>query len=308
MRWVKKGRIFTADGQFGWMNSHAQVPTALVLEDRIRIYFASRPERTLSLTSFVDVDIDDPGKVLYLHSRPILALGERGMFDEHGIMPSSVCQRDAEVWLYYGGWSRRTSVPYSNWTGLAISDDGGRTFSRGYRGPILDRTPDEVYSATGTFVCGTEGSWHMWYASGMGWVEVDGALEEYYVIKYARSRDGVVWERESRKLLPSRMEYEPTHRPTVVRFDGACHMWFCHRGISDFRNGQNSYRIGYARSQDMRRWERRDELAGIDVSADGWDSRMLAYPYVVEADGRYLMFYNGNGFGASGFGYAELDG
>jgi hypothetical protein len=34
---------------------------------------------------------------------------------------------------------------------------------------------------------------------------------------------------------------------------------------------------------------------------------MVAYPAVVEAGGRTLMFYNGNGFGAGGFGYAVLE-
>jgi hypothetical protein len=34
---------------------------------------------------------------------------------------------------------------------------------------------------------------------------------------------------------------------------------------------------------------------------------MICYPCVVEVDGRTLMFYNGNGFGQTGFGYAVLE-
>jgi hypothetical protein len=45
-------------------------------------------------------------------------------------------------------------------------------------------------------------------------------------------------------------------------------------------------------------------LAGIEVSESGWDSKMLAYPCVVEVDGKPVMFYNGDGFGTSGFGFA----
>jgi predicted GH43/DUF377 family glycosyl hydrolase len=85
-------------------------------------------------------------------------------------------------------------------------------------------------------------------------------------------------------------------------------MWFCRRGIEDFRDGSNSYRIGYARSTDVNTWKRDDSRAGIDVSSDGWDSRMIAYPYVFEVGDQVWMLYNGNGFGASGFGYAVLDG
>ena len=68
------------------------------------------------------------------------------------------------------------------------------------------------------------------------------------------------------------------------------------------------YRIGYATSDDGIAWTRRDDEAGIDVSEDGWDSLMVAYPHVVEHESRRYMLYNGNGFGASGFGWAEWSG
>ena len=47
-------------------------------------------------------------------------------------------------------------------------------------------------------------------------------------------------------------------------------------------------------------------LAGIDVSESGWDSEMISYPYIVEGEGELFMFYNGNGFGRSGFGLSRL--
>jgi len=62
--------------------------------------------------------------------------------------------------------------------------------------------------------------------------------------------------------------------------------------------------MGYARSENLLDWERIDSLSGIDVSEDGWDSKMVTYPCTAEAGDRHLMFYNGNGFGAAGFGYA----
>ena len=273
----------------------------------MRIYFATRPEPGLSLTTFLDVDRDDPARVLYLHEKPILDLGPPGSFDEHGIMPSSVLERDGRVWLYYGGWSRRASIPYSNWTGLAWSDDGGRSFRKAYRGPILDRTREEIYSATGAFVTRHDGGWHAWYASGIEWIDVRGRWEELYVVKHARSADGIDWSRDNRHVLPRRHDHEATHRPAVLKIGGLYHMWFCYRGIEDFRDGGNAYRIGYATSLDLSTWSRDDEKAGLAPSKSGWDSLMNAYPYVVRSGDRVYLFYNGNGFGASGFGYAMLD-
>ena len=34
---------------------------------------------------------------------------------------------------------------------------------------------------------------------------------------------------------------------------------------------------------------------------------MICYPNIVEANNKVYMFYNGNGFGKSGFGVAELE-
>jgi hypothetical protein len=85
-------------------------------------------------------------------------------------------------------------------------------------------------------------------------------------------------------------------------------MWFCSRDSNDFRDGGGAYRIGYARSPDGVTWERDDAFGGLDVAPEGWDATMTAYPYVVRHADRLLMFYNGNGFGRSGIGYAEWEG
>jgi hypothetical protein len=307
MTWHKQGKVFSVSGEHGWMNSHAQVPTALALNDRIRVYFATRPEAGLSLTTFIDLDIEDPKRVLYLHDKPILELGGPGMFDEHGILPNHVFWHNDKVHLLYVGWSRRHTIPYSNWMGLAVSDDGGMSFKKAFKGPILDRTHDEVYSATG-FICLEHlGSWHGWYATGTEWLLLNGRYEHTYELRYCRSDNLVDWTRPNEPIFPGKLPNESNTRPTVMFRDGRWHMWFCYRGTEDFRDGYDSYRIGYAWSTDLKRWVRDDENAGIGPSADGWDSTMMAYPCVVQARDKILMFYNGNGFGRAGFGYAELE-
>lgn len=289
------------------MNSHAQIPTVLVLEDRLRVYFATRPEPGQSLTGFVDLDVNEPTRILYLHDKPILECGEDGAFDEHGIMPNHVFYHEHRVHLFYVGWSRRVSVPYSNWMGLAVSDDQGETFRKVYKGPILDRTREEIYSATGLICKGQPGDWHGWYATGTQWLRIDGRYEHTYEIRYCWSRNLVDWTRPNKPIFSTRIPNESNTRPSVVFFDGKWHMWFCYRGTQDFRDGGESYRIGYAWSTNLKDWMREDEKAGIEPSQDDWDSTMIAYPYIVTANNRILMFYNGNGFGRTGFGYAELE-
>lgn len=306
MKWHKHGLIFAPTG--GWMKSHAQVPTPLACEGQVlRVYFSSRPERSLSLTSFVDLDAGDPSRILRVNPSPILEPGKPGTFDEHGVMPSCAVRDGSRVFLYYSGWSRGVSVPYTNSTGLAISEDGGETFKKIGEGPVLGKSLHDPYSATSPVVLRDGGDdWHMWYCSGTGWLEIGGKLEHTYDIKHARSRDGIRWTPDGAPSVEQRTQYEALTRPYVLKRGDGYHMWFCYRGSHSFRDGEDAYRIGYARSDDLEHWRRDDERAGIVPSEAGWDSKMVAYPAVVEVGGRALMFYNGNGFGAEGFGYASL--
>ncbi len=307
MTWIKHGLVFAPGGRGDWMKTHAQVPTPLLGDGFIRVYFSSRPERNVSLTTFVDLDAAEPAKVLRVNRDPILPLGKPGTFDEHGIMPSCAVREGDTVLLYYSGWSRGTSVPYTNSTGLAISDDGGQTFRKASEGPILGKSYHDPYSATSPVVLRVGDAWHMWYCSGTGWLQVGGKFEHTYDIKYATSANGVLWNATGQVAIPQRTGVEALTRPYVIASDGGYRMWFCYRGSHDFRDGTDSYRIGCAFSAGGSLWERQDAEPGLGVSVEGWDSKMIAYPAVLEVDGRLLMFYNGNDFGATGFGCAEWE-
>ena len=76
-------------------------------------------------------------------------------------------------------------------------------------------------------------------------------------------------------------------------------MWYSYRGVA--------YRIGYAESENGIQWKRKDDLAGIDVSPDGWDSEMIEYPFIFDHKGSRYMIYNGNGYGKTGFGLAVME-
>jgi predicted GH43/DUF377 family glycosyl hydrolase len=137
---------------------------------------------------------------------------------------------------------------------------------------------------------------------------INGRYEHTYELRSCVSDDLVNWTRPNQPLFPNRLPNESHTRPTIIFLEGKWHMWFCYRGTQDFRDGADSYRIGYAWSTNLKDWVREDDNAGIGPSAEGWDSKMIAYPCVVSVRDKVLMFYCGNGFGRAGFGYAELEG
>ena len=312
MKWVRKGRIFAPADHPDWARTHAQVPTALVLPDRVRIFYADRfaavgNEPARSYTTYLDVDRRDLGKVLYYHREPILPFGAPGTFDDDGVMPSYAIHHEGQVRLYYSGWNRGMTVPYRNSVGIAVSDDDGATFRRLFEGPVMERTAQEPYIAVTPTILKEGSTWRMWYISGTRWVEVEGRYEPVYVIKYAHSQDGINWIRPNHLCVPQRHDEEAFSHPTVVKLGDKYRMWYCYRNSRDYRDGAGAYRIGYSESADGLAWTRMDDLVGLPVSSEGWDSTMTCYPFVLSFDGRTVMFYNGNGFGRTGFGYAVLE-
>jgi hypothetical protein len=307
--WAKQGLIFAPDGRYEWMQSHAQNPSVLLVEDRLRVYFTCRGQkdetgRYTAVTTFVELDRRDPRRVLYVHDRPLLPLGGVGTFDQFGVMPGCVVRVGREVWLYYVGWLRCEGAPYNHAIGLAISQDDGVTFRRLGRGPLFGRTVAEPFLQNSPYVLRRADGFHMWYSSGIEWLEHEGRMESIYVLMHATSPDGIRWERESVPCVPYIVAAECQTNPSVIELDGRFHMWFCYRRGVDFRNAEGGYRIGYAWSDDLINWHRDDSLGELPPSQAGWDAQMVCYPCVVAMDGRLCMFYSGNYFGRDGFGYA----
>lgn len=311
--WEKLGRVFAPGPQWGrpWLATFAQAPSALVLADRVRMYFSCRPlpdanGQFVSYSAYVDLDRGDPTRVLGLADSPILQLGQTGCFDEFGTYPVTVLARGKEVIAYYGGWTRCASVPFDVAIGRAVSRDGGRSFERMGPGPVLSACADEPFVIGGPKIRFFDGRCHLFYIAGQQWILHRGRPEPVYKIRAAVSEDGVYWQRMGRSLIADVLPYEAQASPDVFEHDGRYHMFFCYRHGTDYRNGTRGYRIGYASSDDLVTWRRDDALAGLDVSPGGWDSEMVCYPHVFAVDDRVYLAYIGNGVGRDGFGLARL--
>lgn len=307
MDWKQLGAIFVPSGAFAWSKTHAQAPAALVMGDRIRVYYGTRDADNRSRTSFFDCDRADPTRVLYVHDQPVLGLGKPGTHDEDGAIGSQAMMVGDEMWLYYGGVSRGGNVPYRMSVGLARSRDGGLTFERAFEGPVVDRTPHEPYMTMAPNILIENGIWTMWYGSGTGWVEIDGKFEPTYQIKLARSDDGLRWRQLNHACIPKLDPLEANTRPSVLRTPDGYEMWFSYRNSIGYRDGTGSYRIGYATSSDGETWSRQPDPEGLKPAAEGWNSATMSYPSVVIADGRKIMFHNGDGFGQTGVGCSVLE-
>lgn len=311
LQWRKLGVIHdlppARKGDAAWMRSHTQIPTPVALDaQRIRVYYGTRDERNRTHTVSFDVDAADPARTFSQRNTPILPLGPAGAFDDAGVMPSWAMWHDDRLHLYYIGWNVSGDARFTLGIGLAISDDGGDTFTRAADTPLLGPGLGDPFGATTPCVHLDGERWRMWYASFKPWIEHKGRSEPVYAIRYAESDNGIAWRPREGMCVDFADEREGgLVRPSVIERDGHFAMWYSRRAKVNYReDAASAYRAGYAESDDGVTWRRRDERAGIDVSDDGFDTQMIAYPAVIEAGERLLMFYNGNGFGQTGVGLA----
>ena len=299
--------------QLSWMYEFAQAPNTIIFDEFVRVYFCCRPKpddrgNYVSYAAFVDLSRENLFKILRVASRPLLALGETGTFDEFGTYPFSVIRDNTSFRAYYGGWTRCESVPFNVAIGVAVSEDGEQ-FKRVGPGPVLSYSADEPFIHSSPKIRKYGDQWFLFYIAGKKWIRVSGRPEPVYRIRMAVSSDGYNWHKKNIDLVKPRIEPDECQAsPDVIFHKNRYHMFYCYRYSTDYRNKARGYRIGYAHSGDLMNWTRDDNKAGIDVSENGWDSEMVSYPHVFELDGKIYMLYLGNEVGKHGFGLAVLEG
>lgn len=89
--------------------------------------------------------------------------------------------------------------------------------------------------------------------------------------------------------------------PSLLEVDGRYHMFFS-------GNDSEHKQIGHATSDDLRDWEDDRSNPVIEVGdADDWDSLSVDNPFVLEYDGEFHMFFNGNDGSGRRVGHATSD-
>ncbi len=303
MNWEKKGHVFAPSGKLPWMNSHAGNPFARRLDDsNYQVFFTCRDAQNRSHIGAAILDFDDDYKVLEVSAEPFVVPGEPGMFDDSGTMMGFLLEVGEKLYLYYLGWNLKVTVPWLNSIGLAISEDGGKTFQKHSMAPVLDRSHEDPFSISYPSILKEGNTYRMWYGSNLSWGSDQSQMK--HVIKVAESKDAIHWLREGKIAVNLNQDLEyALSKPFVIKHGGQYLMWYSHRATPK----AETYRIGIAISNDGTHWSRQDEHVGIDVSPSGWDSEMIEYPNVIAHRDKHVMLYNGNGYGATGFGAAEID-
>jgi hypothetical protein len=234
---------------------------------------------------------------------PLLSPGSIGQFDEDGVMACQLFKTEKEEILYYIGWNKSISVPFRNSIGACIIQD--KSIQRKFQGPILDRSIYDPCLVASCHVIAHANKYIMYYLSCISWDPTERGLIHKYHIKIATSDDGINWNRNGKIAIDFLYENEyAISVPRVIVENDKFKMWYSYRGGPFSEN----YKIGYAESSDGFQWNRKDHCISFLPSTENtaWDHEMECYPFIFDYLGKRYMLYNGNGYGQSGFGIAEL--
>lgn len=301
MKWIKQGLIFD--------KCHAQVPVVDTNFDGFwRIYFSKRINRGKSQPYFIDVEAGNPKNILRESVTPILELGEIGSFDWAGIMPTEIQQIGDIKYLFYIGWSNRLDVPYHNNLGLAISKDQGENWEKFSTGPIFATSYLEPGYIGTISIIKEHSTYFGYYLSCRKWEELNGKIEPIYDIKIAESTNLIDWKPLNKSAVSLENQEGGISKASVLKMNGSYYLWYAIRNKTNYReNVSDSYRIKCSISNNLIDWKRIDQL-NVDISQNSnWENQMVEYPHVFEFENNIYMFYNGNNFGETGFGYAILN-
>ena len=303
-QWQKLGLLYCpqASGRHPKLKTHAANPLPVQIQgDLYRIFYSARDDENRSSVAAGDIDMAT-GRVVEDHYQPFFEHGPAGSFYAEGVSIGCCYEVDQQRYLLFMGWQNPTE---GHWRGdigrLRLQPD--LSLELDSTQPLMGADDKDPISLSYPWVMQmASGDYRMWYGSTRSWDAGNG--EMLHVINGAESSNGHDWSRQGLAVPFELGTAQAFSKPSVVRDrrSGNYSMWFSCRG-----GGGDSYRIGYATSEDAIDWRLDNANAGISVSADGWDSAMIEYPHVFDHGAQRYMLYNGNDYGKSGFGLAVLN-
>lgn len=303
----KKGFVYACPNNVKWWQSHAMAPTAYLLDfNTIRIFMGCWDANGISRIGYIDVEKNNPQKVINVSKECVLDIGENGCFDENGVFPAHLYNfNNGTIYLYYTGFQLGHKIRHYNFGGLAVSHDNGLSFSRYSKAPVIDRSDEGLFVRAGQSIEKSDKGFHMVYSAGSSWHLCNQELRPVYDIFYQHSSDGIEMEKVGKKIISCDLDVEHgLGRPQIIKIGKFFYCFYTRRIIENMK-----YFIGVSRSIDCKKWERVDQIFE-EVNYGGYgdfDHDMIYFPSVIQvSDNKYLLFYSGNNFGRDGLGVMEI--
>ena len=297
IKFNRLGQIFDPQ-QFeinGDVLSHAANPVVIKMDERLfRIFFNSRDKNQRSSIYSIDFDLDsrrlipDTLKVQFL-------LNSLDSYFKDGVSLGSHFELDGVTWVGFMGW---INPPFKHWYGTIgkFQLNSNFDFECIEGSPWFDLDSYDHTSLSYPAVYISKNVMHVWYGTTLTWDGGNG--EMVHVLKEKTSKDHVQFESSNRIVEWKLGESQAFSRPSILETHDRFLMAYSVRGSA------TKYRIGFGIIEDDSTIVK--ETSTFSTSDATWESEMVEYPYLVSHRDSIYMFYNGNGYGKSGIGLAQV--
>lgn len=297
IKFNRLGRIFDPQ-QFqvnGEILSHAANPVVIKIDrNLVRIFFNSRDKNQRSSIYSFDFDLDslrpipDSLKVQFM-------LDSSDSYFKDGVSLGSHFQLDGVSWIGFMGWINPT---FKHWYGTIgkFQLNANLDFESIDKKPWFDLDNQDQTSLSYPAVYTSKNTMHVWYGTTLTWDGGNG--EMIHILKEKVSKDYVRFESTNRVVEWKMGESQAFSRPSILKIHDHFLMAYSVRGNA------TKYRIGFGLIEDNSSMVK--QICTFSTSLSKWESEMVEYPYLVSHGDSVFMFYNGNGYGKSGIGLAQL--
>lgn len=312
MEWEKKGKIFDhSTFNLDWFKKNAMMPLPYVLNDKImRVFATFCNEDNVGRIGYVDLNIKNPSEIVGYSTKPVIDIGEAGTYDDNGVVTGSLFEDEDKLYLFYSGYQLCKKIPYMIFSGAAVSTDKGETFKKLNREvPMLDRVPTEKNFRCVPNIIQQGTTFKMWYLADCfpqsTWLinNDKGKMQPVYSERYLESQDLLSWDGAGQSVLDFASKDEHGLSIGSIWIDDGIY-----KCIYSIRSLSKGYRLGYAESDDGKKFSRKDAELKLDVTPGEFDSEMMCFAKLIKTKDKTYLFYSGNGYGLAGIGYAELVG
>jgi hypothetical protein len=299
--WKAMGEFYQPDESISWMGGGAGAFFAMPHgKDTVRLFLTGRDKTIRTRIGIVTLHWTDRPRVIDIAPEPVIELGDLGNFDMDGVSYPWMVEHEGALFMYYVGWNRLGGeIPFRNQIGLAVSEDGGKSFRRVTKAPLLPLTDAESIGSGSHCVERVPGGWRMYYTNFLRWERTPEGPRHYYHIREAHSKDGIHWERPGKvvvDLIPPG-EYALGAPDLDVHGDSRV-IYFTARG--------HRYHLFASVEGKGGNWTRLS--SPLEIPRGNFDSDMQCYPRSLRFQGKTYLLYSGNGYGRAGIGYAEWTG
>ncbi len=234
---------------------------------------------------------------------PVLRVGAPGSWDAEYVGYPKIILVDTTYHMWYAGsndlnnqifrMGHATSTDGITWTKYNDPSTINPPFANS--DPVLTPTPGSWDSATlaGHSYFFDGDSFNVWY------VGSDNLTTRRYKIGYAKSYDGITWEKYPENPVfygAGSWDSLKVHGPCVIVDSSGYQMWY------QGKYGSN-YRIGYATSLDGINWIALDTFV-LDIGNPGtWEDKGVGAHHIFLDDTTYKMWYTGWDYGTPSYGY-----